>query len=552
MEVVFSKNSAHTKNFLSIGRRGSTSEQYITQNIVMGEGGDILAEWAITLGSQPQKGQARWLPYEPGALFVLAAGSNETKIALSPGTILWPPEADEKMRRAAQEMAPIQLSTFTFPFSALSRLELVPNLAEPVGIFSDAVRYSGTFSEGGSTSQVTCWISPADGQIKQFSSQSGLIIITQREELPPPVDSGGVGLFEWTLCRLPHMPFVAWREEVIVKGLPDIAEGPQQQRIGPGEYRLSRAAPPYGEDNRQLPVKGKASADPEEAPYLADSPLLGIQDSVITELAARLRIDPNATRWEVCCRVNAFVFDLIRDKGLDVGFATAPEVAADPRGDCTEHTVLTIALLRRLGVPARAVFGWAGLDDGAETTMGLHAWVEAKTGRRWIPLDPTFDQAPAGAFRAAISVSALNSYAELGWGLGMMPIAAPNSLVASAKPISFLESGLVIDGITITLEKGRWATGGGRLFADLPQAGQIAVNGNVRHLSTADSKLIHFPGHAPARYEKSASRLAIDCGKNRWLYFEGLSEVAAMEVLKAVKLSEEPAAVESPLDVQKK
>lgn len=534
LEVLFAENSAHTKNSLSVQRRDSVVEQYLVQDITRDSSGKISARWSISLGSQPHEGRAQWLPNEPEILRVIATADKETRVRLDPGVVLWPPEADEKMRRAARDMAPLQLTTFTFPFSTTSRLDLMPDSKEPLGIFADAIRFNGSFTEGASTSQITCWISPTEGQVKQVTSQGGLIIITQRVELPEPVNSGGPGLFEWTLSKLPHIPFLAWRNEIHVVGLPDIAENQQQKMIAPGEYILSRAEPPTGDDCRQLPIRGRIRPDPEEIQFLADSQLLGINDPAITGLIARLKISPSASRWEICCLVNAFVFDLLRDKGLDVGFATAPEVAVNPKGDCTEHTVLMVALLRRLGVPSRAAFGWVGVDEGTETILGLHAWAEAKIGQRWIPLDPTFDQGPAGAFRVKLNTSALDSYSELGWGMGE----APNSLAVKTKPLDFTGNTLVIDDVTITLLTGRWATLNGRLFIDHPQAGQIAVNGNSRSLNPPDSKLIHVPGRTPARYARSNMRLAMDCGKNRWLYFDGLSEAAAMEVLKTIKINE--------------
>lgn len=105
---------------------------------------------------------------------------------------------------------------------------------------------------------------------------------------------------------------------------------------------------------------------------------------------ARLRPRPGATRWELAQAVTRFVFAWIDDKDFSVGFATALEVARRPKGDCTEHAVLAAALLRRLGVPARGVTGWVA----AGRTFGLHLGVEVKLRDRWIPVDPTFDEAP--------------------------------------------------------------------------------------------------------------------------------------------------------------
>jgi hypothetical protein len=318
-----------------------------------------------------------------------------------------------------------------------------------------------------------------------------------------------------------------------MSGLPDLMETPQQKRIGDGEYLLSRAILPTPDEARQHTNQNRTDIDSNEAPFLADSPLLGLSDTAINGLVARLNVKPGVDRWELTCRVNTFVFNLIRDKELDVGFATAPEVAGNPRGDCTEHTVLAIALLRHLGVPARAAIGWAGLDIGSGTSFGLHSWAEVKIGSRWIPIDPTFDQAPAGAFRVMTGVSDLNSLDELAWNLGSLMEATPNVRVS---PLKVNGDQLLIDDVCIKISKGAWKLSNDSVLLEYPALGQIPVKGNIRNLHLRDSKFINFAGHPPAIYTKSIHRLAIDCGKGKWLYFDGLSEEAALMILREIKI----------------
>jgi hypothetical protein len=533
LEVTFSENSVSTKNSLTIERRGSRAEQGLVQEIAKDEKGNIMAKWDFANTARPQRGLGRWSPAEPDVVRIAAPGGAESQLAIGADVLLWPLDVEERMRQSARGMAPIKVSSFSFASSSVSAFDLLPEASDPVGAFADAVRYSGTVSEGGSISYVTAWISPSAGQIRQVSSQGGLLIVTQREELAPPGESHSGGPFEWTVRKLPQQPFLAWRDEIRIQGLAlGLMETAQQKRVGDGDYLLSRAYPPSGEDMRQPPARGDvgggAGAAPEDAPYLEDSPLLGFNGPEIASLASRLPPSPNASRWEVSCLINSFVFSFIRDKALDVGFASAPEVALAPRGDCTEHTVLAIALLRRAGVPARAAWGWAGLDDGSETSLGLHTWAEVKIGGRWIPIDPTFDQAPAGAFRVALGNSALNSLAEFGRGL-VFPAGA--ALKTIAAPFVVDGKRLIVDDAEITVSNGQWALFGDRLFLEHPRLGQISVSGNIRTLPRPDAKYIHIAGKSPARYTKSIAQLAIDCGKNRWLYFDGLSEAAAAALL---------------------
>jgi len=66
----------------------------------------------------------------------------------------------------------------------------------------------------------------------------------------------------------------------------------------------------------------------------------------------------------------------------DVGFATAAEILKNREGDCSEHTVITVALCRAVGIPARAAVGIMYADG----IFAYHMWPEVYVGR-WIGLD---------------------------------------------------------------------------------------------------------------------------------------------------------------------
>ncbi|MDH5466555.1 MAG: transglutaminase-like domain-containing protein [Candidatus Aminicenantes bacterium] len=66
----------------------------------------------------------------------------------------------------------------------------------------------------------------------------------------------------------------------------------------------------------------------------------------------------------------------------DVGFADAREILENRKGDCSEHTVLTVALLRAAGIPARAA---VGIMYG-RGIFAYHMWPEVYAGQ-WVGLD---------------------------------------------------------------------------------------------------------------------------------------------------------------------
>ncbi|GMW02320.1 MAG: hypothetical protein AMXMBFR84_34560 [Candidatus Hydrogenedentota bacterium] len=69
----------------------------------------------------------------------------------------------------------------------------------------------------------------------------------------------------------------------------------------------------------------------------------------------------------------------------------AAEVLESLEGDCTEHSVLFIALARAAGIPAREVAGLIYMDNGSEPGFYFHQWAKVWAGK-WIDMDPTWDQ----------------------------------------------------------------------------------------------------------------------------------------------------------------
>ncbi|NCT66059.1 MAG: transglutaminase domain-containing protein [Rhodanobacteraceae bacterium] len=95
-------------------------------------------------------------------------------------------------------------------------------------------------------------------------------------------------------------------------------------------------------------------------------------------------------------RIEAFVRRFIQTKSLDVGYASALEVAKNPEGDCTEHAVLVAALGRALGIATRVVDGLAYAPGfaGKDQVFVPHAWAQAWVDGRWQSYDaalPGFD-----------------------------------------------------------------------------------------------------------------------------------------------------------------
>ncbi len=105
-------------------------------------------------------------------------------------------------------------------------------------------------------------------------------------------------------------------------------------------------------------------------------------------------------------RIEAFVDDYIAEKNLSVGYASALDVVRSKQGDCSEHAVLTAAMCRASGIPARVVSGLVGADNfiGRSNVFGGHAWTEAYVNGKWIGLDATMSKVPFSPTHIALAV----------------------------------------------------------------------------------------------------------------------------------------------------
>jgi len=155
-----------------------------------------------------------------------------------------------------------------------------------------------------------------------------------------------------------------------------------------------------GVELRITPLDIHAQPGREDKPTAADSqPNDWLQSGAPEIMGLARRAVGKATRpHEQMQNLEQFVRSYIRTKDLNVGYASALEVAKNPEGDCTEHAVLLAALGRALGIPTRVVDGLAYTDHyaGAEHVFVPHAWAQAFVDGHWQSFDAALHGFDAG------------------------------------------------------------------------------------------------------------------------------------------------------------
>jgi hypothetical protein len=122
---------------------------------------------------------------------------------------------------------------------------------------------------------------------------------------------------------------------------------------------------------------------------LKSTPILQCNDEKIIALA-RKAVGKTKDAARAARKIEAFVNNYMRPSGSSA-YASAVEVANERKGDCTEYAVLTAALCRAAGIPARVVSGYVYCDyfNGKWNVFVPHAWTDVYIGDKWISLDAT-------------------------------------------------------------------------------------------------------------------------------------------------------------------
>ena len=235
-------------------------------------------------------------------------------------------------------------------------------------------------------------LDPASGRVLRLEFGGALRAVPEPEAVAKKLDT--VDLFALTRVAVDRpLPLGKVPETVRyrVTGLPEAL------RLAP--ERQSYRALPGGavELTVRALLPSHAAKRPERAPakYLESTASIESGAPAIAALSRRI-VGENRDALSAAQRISAWVFGHVHS-AYGVSSDRATDVLRRREGDCTEHSLLFVALARAAGIPARLVHGLV-YAQGSDGALGLywHEWAEAWTGE-WVALDPTFGQPIADA-----------------------------------------------------------------------------------------------------------------------------------------------------------
>ncbi len=151
---------------------------------------------------------------------------------------------------------------------------------------------------------------------------------------------------------------------------------------------------PVGDQGRGEPMPGKE--------YLGSSQMLDWEDRAVRELASATA---PAERRDLWTRARARATWVRRNLRVDNSAALAPvsQIVRNLHGDCRHAALLTTALCRADGLPARTAIGLVYIERNRKPYLGFHMWTEVFVEGAWRGLDGTPGLGGVGALHLKVT-----------------------------------------------------------------------------------------------------------------------------------------------------
>ncbi len=239
------------------------------------------------------------------------------------------------------------------------------------------------------------------GRTLEINFSTTMIAVGESEADAKRLDT--VEVFGLTRVELPRPPPPAARAlpgqlKLVMKGLDEKFRTPSYRqtfkKLPDGAVEVTiRADVPKKKVARPL-------ADPNGGTNLKSTIIVESDNPDIKALAKKIAGDEKDA-WTAAKKITRWVFDNMK-KDYGASSDRAADALKQMKGDCTEHSLLAVALMRAIGIPAKRVDGVVYvMNEDQVPALYWHEWVEAYVGE-WTQLDPTFGQDVADSTHFAV------------------------------------------------------------------------------------------------------------------------------------------------------
>jgi Transglutaminase-like superfamily len=130
--------------------------------------------------------------------------------------------------------------------------------------------------------------------------------------------------------------------------------------------------------------------------FLKSSFLLDSDSPAVKEVAEKA-VGDETDVWKKCLRIEKWVHDNMKgDSGI--GYVSASTIARKLKGDCRQHSMLSAAMCRAVGVPARTAIGLVYAHvRGKDPVLAFHMWTEVWVQNQWLAVDAVWGVGGVGA-----------------------------------------------------------------------------------------------------------------------------------------------------------
>lgn len=267
--------------------------------------------------------------------------------------------------------------------------------AEPVDVFGRNMELTRMVKTDIATSNIEEYLFSPDGDIVIIKTgATGDFYRCSREEALSTIDPDKLPDMLSDVTTIP-MDFVFLRSWSITEatfrfsGEPEIIEGlefPENSGIererGDG-FVIMTIKPPFSDAD--LEVTLPIASEPFLEEYLKADAYVTSSDPGIAQKAREITGDER-NAYRAAKKLEQWVYGYVEDH-FGVGIVPGSHVFENPKGDCSEHSVLFASLARSLGIPTRLSVGFAGLS--LSRGFEFHMWCECYLGGQWLQFDAT-------------------------------------------------------------------------------------------------------------------------------------------------------------------